>query len=324
MANLRQRMANYFTPKNAGFFFCKNCDFKCCKHSDWERHILTHKHRRLTKTNSGDAKNAEILDTNKFVCYCGKNYKHASSLSKHKKICKDVQLKDDDIEQDIPITKELVIKLLQENQKLQQTIIESLTEQNSKLLDNNSKIIELAKEGKSITNNTTNNQFNLNLFLNEKCKDAINLVDFVDSLELTLTDLEETGRLGYAEGISRIFVNGLNGLDVHKRPIHCSDVKREVLYIKNKNMWFKEDDEKSILCTAIKIIGNKNIKQIREWQKENPYYNDPESKQNDKYNKLIFNTMSGSTIEEQRNNLKKVIRNVSKEVAIHKDSNIIN
>jgi hypothetical protein len=130
--------------------------------------------------------------------------------------------------------------------------------------------------------------------------------------------LEETARLGYAEGISKIFMRGLKQLDIYKRPIHCSDLKREVLYIKDKNVWEKEDDEKKRLVNAIKIIGNKNIKQISEWQKLNPEYRDPESKQNDKYMKLLLNVMSGGTEEEQQNNMNKIIRNVVKEVVIDK------
>jgi hypothetical protein len=179
---------------------------------------------------------------------------------------------------------------------------------------------ELAKEGKYVTNNTTNNNthFNLNVFLNEKCKDAVNLMDFIDSLQVKLKDLEYTARIGYVEGISQIFINGLSELDVHKRPIHCSDFKRDVLYIKDHDLWEKEDDNKSKLTRAIKIIGNKNIKQISTWQKENPEYNNPESKQNERYMKMLCNAMSGSTKEEQDINLQKIIKNVTKEVVIDK------
>jgi hypothetical protein len=180
-------------------------------------------------------------------------------------------------------------------------------------------MFELAKEGKYITNNTTNNHFNLNVFLNEKCKDALNLTDFVDTLKVKLKDLENTARLGYAEGVTQIFINGLSELNVHKRPIHCSDSKREVLYIKDQDTWEKEDEERTKLSKAIKTIGNKNIQQIKEWQKANPEYNNPESKQNDRYMKMICNVMSGSTVEEQQSNLQKVIKNVTKEVIIDKN-----
>jgi hypothetical protein len=159
----------------------------------------------------------------------------------------------------------------------------------------------------------------LNVFLNEKCKDALNLTDFVDTLKVKLRDLENTARLGYAEGVTQIFINGLSELNVHKRPIHCSDSKREVLYIKDQDTWEKEDEDRTKLSKAIKTIGHKNIQQITEWQKVNPEYNNPESKQNDRYMKMICNVMSGSTVEEQQSNLQKVIKNVTKEVIIDKN-----
>jgi hypothetical protein len=141
----------------------------------------------------------------------------------------------------------------------------------------------------------------------------------VDGLEVRLKDLEDTAQLGYSEGVSKIFINGLNELEVNKRPIHCSDAKRETLYIKDNNEWKKEDDNKTELTKAIKTIGKKNMMQIFEWQKKHPEYNDPDSKENDKYQKMILNAMSGSTTEEQENNMKKIIKNVSKNVVIDKE-----
>jgi hypothetical protein len=168
------------------------------------------------------------------------------------------------------------------------------------------------------TTNTTNNQFNLQIYLNETCKDAINLKEFVDGLEVNLKDLEDTARLGYSEGVSRIFIQGLNDLEVNKRPIHCSDAKRETLYIKNDNEWIKEDSTRTQLTKAIKTISQKNIMLIFEWQKKFPDYNDPESKDNDKYQKMIFNAMSGCSTEEQLNNMEKIIKKVIKETIIDK------
>ena len=168
-------------------------------------------------------------------------------------------------------------------------------------------------------NTTTNNNFNLQIYLNETCKDALNLSDFVSSLKVQLKDLEETAKIGYTEGVSRIFINGLNELDVNMRPIHCSDAKRETLYIKNNDEWTKEDPDKSNITKAIKRVSNKNIQQIFEWQKKYPDYKDPESKQNDKYQDMIFTAMGGSTDDEQTKNLDKIIRNIAKEVIIDKN-----
>jgi hypothetical protein len=241
----------------------------------------------------------------KYDCICGKTFLHRQSLHVHKKKCNPQNNEDSPI-----ITKELVMQLIQQNQNLQNLLI-----------DQNNKMYELAKEGKTITNNTTNNNnFNLNVFLNEKCKDAVNLMDFVDSLNVKIKDLENTSRLGYVEGISQIFITGLSELNVHKRPIHCSDFKREVLYIKDQDAWEKEDEDKTKLTNAIKIIGSKNMKQISEWQKANPEYNNPESKQNDKYMKMICNVMSGSSKEESEKNYEKIIKNIAKETIIDKST----
>jgi hypothetical protein len=196
------------------------------------------------------------------------------------------------------------MELLKQNQELQRTII------------------ELSKE-KTVVNNFNNNNnnnktFNLHFFLNEQCKDALNIKDFIDSIKLQLSDLETTGKIGYVEGISKVFIKNLKELDTTKRPIHCSDFKREILYVKDENRWLKENEDKDKLQQAIKEVANKNIKQIIEWTKENPGCYDSNSKNNDKYLKIISNSMSGSSVEEQQKNINKIISNVAKEVIIEK------
>jgi hypothetical protein len=284
-------------PKGSACFYCEKCDYVSSRRSQYERHKTTLKHKMLTNVDSLVPKSSGT-----YLCLCGKSFSHRQSLSVHKKKCGHEASSEFQ-----PLTKEVVIQLLKQNQELQ--IL---------LHDQSTKMYELAKEGKNITNTTNNTHFNLNVFLNEKCKDAINLMDFVDSLQVKLKDLEQTAHLGYAEGISHIFINGLNKLEFHKRPIHCSDLKREVLYIKDDDLWEKDDDNKTKITQAIKIIGSKNMSQIGEWQKANPEYNNPDSKQSDKYMKMICNSMSGSTKEEQQMNIQKVIRNVAKEVVIDK------
>ena len=193
-----------------------------------------------------------------------------------------------------------------------------VVEQNQELTK---QIIELSKtSNNSISNSTVNshNKFNLNVYLNETCKNAINISDFVSSLIVSVNDLEDTSRLGYVEGVSNIFLNGLKQLDVHDRPVHCADQKREILYIKDNNEWTKDTDDKAVLTKAIKQVAHKNIKKISEWQKLNPEYNDPESKQNDKYQKILLNAMSGSTKEESDKNYEKIIKNVVKNTVIIK------
>ena len=304
-------MTDNFTPKNAECFFCEKCDFKCCKPSDWSRHTTTRKHKDtykiLTNNNEFYAENANVINT--YICDCGKEYKHRQSLWNHKKKCENniESLNKTDYTN---LTSNIVLQILKQNEDLQKLLVEQTT-----------KLMELAKDGKNIINsnniNNTTNNFNLNVFLNEKCKDAINITDFVNSLVVNINDLEETTRLGYAEGISKIFVNGLKQLDIYKRPIHCSDLKREVLYIKDQDNWEKDED-KTHLLQAIKVVGHKNIKQISEWQKMNPQFNNPESKQNDKYLTMLCNVMSGGSKEETSKNYNKIVKNIIKETVIEK------
>jgi hypothetical protein len=186
--------------------------------------------------------------------------------------------------------------------------------------EQNKNMLELAKNSGNNHHNTTNNNnnFNLQFFLNDTCKDAMNIMDFVSQLQVGIKDLEETGRLGFAEGISKIFINGLKQINVNDRPLHCSDSKRETLYIKSNNEWTKENEDKIILTNAIKHVAHKNMKQISEWTKNHPEYNDPDSKQNDKYLQIVSEAMSGSTKEETIKNYNKIIKNIAKETVIEK------
>ena len=306
-------MTDVFTPKNAEKFFCEKCDFKCFKSSDWDRHILTRKHlntdKILTNTDKITPKNAAA-----FYCDCGRIYKHRQSLFNHKKKC------------NIFDKTQFILDVIKKDDLVKDFLIEQnkqLSEQNKTLIEQNTKLFQIAQTNTSNTinnNYNSNNKFNINVFLNEQCKDALNINEFVNSLVLGVKDLEQTAKLGYVEGISKIFINGLNQLNIYKRPLHCNDTKREIFYIKDDDKWVKETDNKDKLTNAIKHIANKNIKQISNWQKENPKYMDPDSKQNDKYMKMLCEVMSGSTKEEQQRNYNKIIKNVSKEVTI-KDIN---
>jgi len=275
---------------------CEKCDFVSCNKKDYTRHLETKKH-------FVNLCQPDFTQKTPYQCSCGKSYKDKSGLWRHKKKCCEK----------IP---ENSLEKINEAEKLIQYLMHENSEFKQLLIDQNKQMIELAKN--SGTYNTTNNSFNLNIFLNETCKNALNIMDFVNQLQVGVKDLEETGRLGYADGISQIFINGLKNLDISNRPVHCSDFKREIIYIKNDDQWNKDNEEKSLLTNAIKHIAHKNIKQIPLWQKANPEYNNPESKQNDRYLKLICNVMSGSTKEEQDQNICKIIRNVTKEVVIDK------
>ena len=194
--------------------------------------------------------------------------------------------------------------------------MEMLKQNNEENQEFKKQIIELSSKP-TTTNNTTNN-FNLQFFLNETCKDALNISDFINQLQVGTKDLEETGRLGYAEGISKIFINGLKKLNVNQRPVHCSDAKRETIYIKDGDQWEKDNDEKVKLTNAIRDVAHKNIEQIQVWTEEHPEYTDLKSKFNDRYMKLIGEAMSGSTNEETNKNYKKIARNIMKATIISK------
>jgi hypothetical protein len=300
-------MANKKSPKISNYNYeCIFCDYFTNKINDYDKHLTTAKHERLTNTNKKSPKVAN--NKGDHICDCGKIYKHLSSLCKHKKLCNPITTSEHS-QINKEITPELIIEIIKQNKELQQILIEQ-----------NKKIVDLAVNSSSNTNyiNSNNKTFNLQVFLNETCKDAINLTDFINQLQISVSDLEETGKLGYAEGISKLFIKNLNDIDFTERPIHCSDSKREILYIKDDNQWKKDDEQKSHLTKAIKQVANKNIKQINEWQKLHPEYNNPESNQNDKYINIVLNSMSGSTIEEQKSNINKIIRNVAKEVVIDK------
>ena len=307
-------MATFFSENSEEIkpvFYCEKCDYKCSLLQHWKQHKLTKKHKKWFSNNVANSVNQ--TENLVFECYCGKSYKDRSGLWRHKKNCKIIGGETIPyIDSNTQLTPELVLKLIEQNKELQQTLI-----------DQNKTIVELAnKAGSNNTTNTNcgnnNKTFNLQVFLNETCKDAINMTDFVNQIQVSLSELEDTGKLGYAEGISKVFIKNLNDIDFTERPIHCSDSKRETFYIKEDNQWTKDDENKTTLMKAIKQVANKNIRQIPEWQKLHPNCSHPESKENDKYMNIVLNSMSGSTKEESEKNYEKIAKNIAKEVVINK------
>lgn len=300
-------------PKNAVFFVCEKCDFKCSKKSDWTRHCFTRKHERLTNASETTYKKAP------FVCMCNSDYKHRQSLYKHIKyskniVCKDTfaQLIEEPKEDHTKLTTQLFLDMMKQNSEFQKGIIEILKQQQPATTNNNT------INNNILNSNSNNKTFNLNVFLNETCKDALNLSEFIDSINVKLSDLENFGQEGYVDGISDLFLTNLNELDSHMRPIHCSDLRREILYIKTQNAWIKETDDKPLIIQAIKQLTMKNIRQISEWIKKYPDCTQSDSKKNDQYLKIVMNAMSGGTVEEQQSNINKIIKNLAKEVVINK------
>jgi hypothetical protein len=299
-------MDNKKTPKNAEKFYCEKCDYKCSKTSDWSRHILRPKHQNDKNDNKKTPKNAEL-----FKCDCGKSYTHSSGLSRHKSgsKCPNKVEKEESTNSDIKMLTNMVMDVVKQNQELTNKIVDICKNKNSTNILNS-------------TINSHNKTFNLNVFLNEHCKDAMNIMDFVDSLKLQLADLEIVGKLGYVEGISNIIVKNLKALDVHKRPVHCSDSKREVMYIKDEDKWEKENEEKNKLRKVIKKIANKNSRLLPQFKEKHPDCGKSDSKYSDQYNKLIVEAMGGSGDNDLEKE-DKIIRKIAKEVTIDKTIDLI-
>jgi len=302
-------------PKNAENFYCEKCDFRCSKTSNWTAHLSTRKHKMVI---NGNQKNADST----LQCLCGKIFCFPSGLCRHRKTClvgepaasseKPAQIETDSSSL---INKEMISEILKQNNEFKTLLLE----QNSKLMEQNTKIMEMAKPTHVITNNTTNNtQFNLNLFLNETCKDALNMMDFVNNLKLEIKDLENVGHYGYIEGITNIIIKNLNTIEVSKRPIHCTDLKRETMYIKDDDKWNKENAEKTKLKKLICRVADKNLQQLQQWREMNPECLNPEHQKYDFCIDMYKNALGGFGEEEQNKFDDKIIRNVAKGVLVDK------
>ena len=337
--------------ENADKFVCVGCHFRCSKRSNYNTHLLTHKHKKITE----DTKNADQPSTS-FICpCCNKKYSHLSGLCRHKKIC--VAVKQDIHEAvttntvfetkpsddsypienmkitpaelqnmitDTQFCKKMVVELIKTNNNLQAQILEMMKNTQSQSIETipPSSTIGVASNGNNntinanTTNNSNNPTFNMNLFLNEKCKDAMNMKDFVNSIQLNMTDLENVGRLGYVEGMSNIFIDNLQKTDVYKIPVHCSDVKRETLYVKEDDQWEREGPDHVKMTNAVLAVEHKNVVLVNEWAKANPRCLNSNTRENETY----FRLSKAVTDGEKDGNIDKVIRKVAKRVVIEKDN----
>ena len=305
-----------FTPKNAEYFNCYLCDFKCCKKSDWDRHTSTQKHFHRTKHAVLNKKNAE--NTKKFVCkFCNKGYKARNSLWYHENKCEFItdnfnSINNDNFgnininstQSDIQALTGLIFEMVKSNSELQKSMF------------------EICKQGQNtytsnINNNCNNKTFNLQFFLNETCKDAMNITDFVESVKLQVADLENVGKVGYIEGISNIIIKNLQALDIEKRPVHCTDQKREVMYVKDENIWEKEDETNKKLRKAIRMIAHKNICMLKEFRDKYPDCEEYDSNKNSQYNKIVYEAMGGKGDDDYDKDTK-IIKKIAKQVTIDK------
>jgi hypothetical protein len=283
-------------------FYCETCDFKCYKKYSWERHLTTSKHQKMTEDDKLGAFEGEKGQNILFTCEnCNKEYKHRQGLWKHKQDCVMAENQHHNSENiksnklSIDDKDDLIIQLLKQNAKLME-ILENGTTNHS-----------------HNTTNSHNKAFNLQFFLNETCKNAMNITDFVESIKLQLSDFMSMGEVGFVEGISNIIVKNLNSLDETVRPIHCTDQKRETFYVKDEDKWEKEEEDRKKLKKMIRGIAYKNEKLMKTYKETYPDYNNPDSKRSDQYSKIMIEAM-----DSKDDSREKIIKNISKSTTIEK------
>jgi hypothetical protein len=298
-----ETLGDKILPKICPKFYCKFCDYGTSKKSSYSDHLLSAKHQ---KSRIGD-----VLETNgntilpkicssKFTCdNCNKEYTSRNGLWKHSKKCNYQEEKEKSNE---PSDKDLIMLLIKENSEFKNMMM---------------KVLENGTHNTTTHTNSHNKAFNLQFFLNETCKDAMNITDFVDSIKLQLSDLERVGELGYVEGISNIIVKNLKDLDVTQRPVHCTDKKRETLYIKDEDKWEK-DAEKKKMHKLVKKVADKNVRMLHKFKEAHPDCNRSVSKFSDQYNKIIVESMGGPGDNDYEKE-EKIIKKVSNEVFVEKE-----
>ena len=364
--------------ENANKFVCEKCDFRCCKKSNYDTHLLTYKHQKITEDNPIKCQPSTAIS---FICpNCNKKYSHLSGLCRHRKICvsvkpeiKPIENIDSDSDSDtgtdsdsdsdesysIDHTQNVIIRnnvkprkqntdkkiknLTAENRKMKiemarmasmLSIVANNTQFQTQLLEFMKSTqslqvgntipapaaapssIGVASNGDHNTITNNNNTFNMNMFLNEQCKDAMNMKDFVNSIQLNLADLENVDRDGYVKGMSNILIDNLQKTDVYKRPVHCSDVKRDTLYVKDDDEWARDGPNNPKMVNAVLAVEHKNVALVSEWAKANPRCMNSNTRENERYMKLS----KAATDGEKEGNIAKVIKRVAKNVAIDKDA----
>ena len=300
--------------KKSQKYYCKTCDYYTSNKFDFAKHNKTDKHKMAILEVNGSQFSLEKPQKSQKVAkayqceICNKTYANSGGLWKHKQKCGVNPVGQNRVVECTPaepgVDKDkIILELVQDNRKLAE------------------KVIELSGSGSTnngtINNGTINNNFNLNVFLNETCKDAMNITDFINSIKLSLQDFEKVGELGYAEGISRMFIKGLNELDVTQRPIHCSDAKREILHIKEHDKWEKDTD-KTRLKRAIKDLSNKNLMLMDDWQRENPGCTEYDNRKNDLYLKMMVESIGPADQTAEKRDFGKIIRKIANTTIIDK------
>ena len=304
METMETKMETKKAKKSEEIFYCESCDYKCFRKYDFNKHIMTSKHKNTTK----ETQKSEKSEYN-FTCQkCNKEFKNRSGYWKHKQKClKDENKIIESSENEVSILTNLMFEMVKSNGELQKQMLE--------LCKNTS--INNTNNTNNTINNNNNKTFNLQVFLNETCKDAMNIMDFADSIKISLSDIESIGELGYVNGMSKLIIKHLNALDENMRPVHCNDLKRSSLFVKDANVWTKEDENNNKLKNAIRYIAHKNICALPEWRKKYPDCIYSESKKSDQYNHIVIEAMGGSGDNDDEK-AEKIISKIAKTITINK------
>ena len=310
--------------KNANQYICRKCHFICFKASNYNKHILTAKHKNnLNETNepSKNAKNAETTQRILICHICNIYFKSRTTLWRHKKTCVPHEKSNTELSSTSPISISSEEKIENDRYELLTKTILELMKKNDALTNS---IVEMSKQIGNNNNNTinSNNKFNLNVFLNEKCKNAMSLTDFVKSINLTVQDFIETGERGFIDGISNIIIERINNMELHDRPVHCTDLKRETVYVKDAEKWEKDED-KNKLRKAVKWVANKNERIRPVWYEETPDVEVMGTDNYEKFFKYSESALGGCGREETKLFEDKIMKNVMKEVTIDKEKAIV-
>lgn len=308
--------------KGSESFYCESCNYHTTRRSQYNRHILTLKHKHCLQSkpcteNTKEQPIQSLINTNKeYICSCGKSYKHRQSLYNHTQQCEDNYNKYHNNKNMIVNTnesgKQPKEKTIEPSEELDyKAMFLTMVEKNNELQQT---LVDIVPKIGNQTNSNNTNTFNIQIFLNEKCKNAMPLMEFVDKLQLQLTDLTSTAEKGYVESMSDIFIRELEGMDVTERPIHCSDIARDTLYVKNHNNWTQDDRGQTLMNNAIDKVRHENFSQLEEWIKEHPNYQDKTHTDNKEYLEIVTNCLEGSNGKSN----KLVVKNIAKEVRIQK------
>ena len=316
-------MDTFGGEKRVAKYCCEYCDYNTQIKYNYNRHLATSRHLKDTSKRAKNSKQKE------FICECGNTYKYSQGLSKHKMKC---PLITESVKNDM--NAEIILEIMKENQEFKNMMIEQrfqMIEIQKENKNQQIQFIELQKENTSLINkfiekeqyitntnsnntNSNNTQFNIQLFLNENCKNAINFSDFIENIQVSVNDLENNAKLGFVNGMSKIIMDNLKQMEITDRPIHCTDVKRETIYVKDENNWEKEDS-KSVLEKGIQGITCKNMEKLSEWRDDNPEYQDMESDLGEQSMIMQQNSMAGGKRNEY---YPKIIKNIAKETILDK------